>query len=283
MMINIIIDCNYLCYVNRFSLSEGLTYRGSRTEIVFGFLKHLLILSEHFGTRDFFFCWDSRESRRREIYPKYKANRRPDDRPEEEKELDRIAFQQFDTIRLEVLPELGFRNIYIADGFEADDLIAKLVKKIEGTNIVVASDNDLYQLLSFCSLYNISKKQLTTKKEFVRKYGIEPEMWSEVKALSGCSGDNVSGIPGVGEKTAIKYLTGQLKGGKIFSKITESRDICDQNRLLVTLPFKDIPLPIYKRNSLLKDTFFGVFSTYGLSSLTQDKQFSRWIKNFELK
>ena len=283
MSINIIVDCNYLCYVCRFALSQGLTYRGRHTEIIFGFLRHILILAEHFESNNFYFCWDSKESVRKELYPKYKANRRPDTRSQEEKELDIIAFKQFNELREKILPELGFRNIFMVEGYESDDLIAILVKKLEGSNIVVASDNDLLQLLSFCSLYNISKKQLTTKKEFIRKYSIQPETWSEVKALSGCTSDNVSGIPGVGEKTAIKFLTGELTQGKVFSKIHESGEIRDRNRLLVSLPLKDIPLPIYKENILLKSTFLGVFSIYGLVSMSQEKEFMKWVRIFNLK
>jgi DNA polymerase-1 len=217
------------------------------------------------------------------MYPAYKANRRPDDRPEEEKELDAIAFQQFTKLREIILPDLGFKNIFMIDGYEADDLLALLVKQLPGPNIVVASDNDLFQLLPFCSLYNVTKKQLTTKEEFVRKYGVEPEIWSEVKALAGCSSDNVSGVPGVGEITAIKYLTGKITKGKVFSKIQESGEIRDRNRLLVTLPLKDIPLPIYKENRLVKSTFLGVISTYGLKSMSQEKEFSKWTKIFNLK
>jgi len=269
--------------VCRFALSQGLTYRGSHTEIIFGFLRHILILAEHFESNNFYFCWDSKESVRKELYPKYKANRRPDTRSQEEKELDIIAFKQFNELREKILPELGFRNIFMVEGYESDDLIAILVKKLEGSNIVVASDNDLLQLLSFCSLYNISKKQLTTKKEFIRKYSIQPETWSEVKALSGCTSDNVSGIPGVGEKTAIKFLTGELTQGKVFSKIHESGEIRDRNRLLVSLPLKDIPLPIYKENILLKSTFLGVFSIYGLVSMSQEKEFMKWVRIFNLK
>lgn len=280
---NIIIDCNYIAYTCRFALSEGLTYRGNRTEIIFGFLKEILSLSEHFNSDDFFFCWDSRESERKKLYPSYKANRRPDDRPQEEKELDAIAYKQFDEIRTKVLPDLGFKNIYMLEGYESDDLMAILSKQLPGPNIVVSNDKDMYQILSYCSLYSVSKKQLTTKIEFERTFKIKPEEWSEVKALAGCSGDNVEGIPGVGEKTAIKYLKGELNKGKVFTKIEESKTIRDRNRVLVSLPFKDMPLPVYKKNRLLARTFLGVFSTYGLLSMSQGILWSKWTKFFNLK
>jgi 5'-3' exonuclease len=280
---NIIIDCNYIAYTCRFALSEGLTYRGNRTEIIFGFLKEILSLSEHFNSDDFFFCWDSRESERKKLYPSYKANRRPDDRPQEEKELDAIAYKQFDEIRTKVLPDLGFKNIYMLEGYESDDLMAILSKQLPGPNIVVSNDKDMYQILSYCSLYSVSKKQLTTKVEFERTFKIKPEEWAEVKALAGCSGDNVEGIPGVGEKTAIKYLKGELNKGKVFTKIEESKDIIDRNRVLVSLPFKDMPLPVYKKNRLLARTFLGVFSTYGLLSMSQGILWSKWTKFFNLK
>jgi len=72
----IIIDSNYVAYAQKFALSSGLTYRGGRTEIIFGFLKTVFNMSRKFETERFIFCWDSKDSLRKELYPEYKANRR---------------------------------------------------------------------------------------------------------------------------------------------------------------------------------------------------------------
>lgn len=280
---SIIIDCNYLCYVSRFAMSDGLTYRGSNTEIIFGFLRQILTIAERFEPDRFFFCWDSRESIRKEMFPSYKGNRRPDSRPEEEKELDFVAFKQFDEIREQVLPNMGFRNNYQVDGYEGDDLIAVLVKKLSPPIVVAASDNDLFQLLSFCSLYNVSKKSLTTEQEFKRTYGICPEQWVDVKSLAGCPGDNVPGIPGVGTKTAIRYIKGELTKGKAFDSIASAAGLRDLNRSLVALPLNDIPLPIYKVDNLISTSVQEVLRDYGLASLLKEPTWSKWVKLFHLQ
>lgn len=128
MAANIIVDSNYVCNVHRFALSQGLTYRGGRTEIIYGFLRTVFDMAEKFDSSRFLFCWDASNLLRRKIYPLYKANRRPDDRPEEDKKQDRLAFHQFDLVREDVLRSLGFSCTYQIEGFESDDLIAKLVK-----------------------------------------------------------------------------------------------------------------------------------------------------------
>ena len=213
--ITVVIDANYLCYVNRFALSQGLSYRGHHTEIIFGFLRHINELARHFETKKFIFCWDARKSLRREIYPEYKTNRRVN-QTEEENELDQIAYVQFNEIKDNVLPKIGFTNIFYREGYEADDIIASIVKNNPDRYIVVASDTDLFQLLDYCSLYNIVKKSTTTKIIFEREHEISPDKWHLVKAIAGCGTDNVFGVQGVGEKTAIKFISGLLKTGKIL-------------------------------------------------------------------
>ena len=94
---NIIIDSNYLCYINKFSLSNGLSYLGHRTEIIYGFVKNIIELADKFESSNIIFCWDSKKSLRREIYPNYKLNRRQG-KDEETLKADMIAFAQFDAI-----------------------------------------------------------------------------------------------------------------------------------------------------------------------------------------
>jgi DNA polymerase I len=280
----LVVDCNFICYVNKYSLSQGLSYRGNRTEIIFGFFRHLLELARKFESTHFAFCWDSRESLRKKLLPEYKSNRHKEDRSEEEKSADIIAFQQFDEIRLNALEMFGFNNIFHKDGYESDDLIASLVKSRQGTNIVISSDNDLLQLLDFCSLYNISKKETTTKTIFIRNYTIEPSQWVDVKSLAGCTSDNIPGIPGVGDKTAIKYLKGELKKGKALEKIQSSLSISDRNRALVSLPFEGLEmLPLRKSKEKWSLSQFTSFCKhYGFLSFLDGKNKGEWVKVFHM-
>jgi 5'-3' exonuclease len=281
----VVVDCNYLAYVNKFALSSGLSYKGGRTEIIFGFFRHVLELARQFETTHFAFCWDSRNSKRKEIFPAYKAKRHSSDRSDEEKEMDRIAFQQFDEIRASALSIFGFENIFQKDGYESDDLIASIVQSRRKKNIVVSSDNDLYQLLHHCSLYNISKKEITTAEIFKKEYGIDPSEWAEIKCLAGCNSDEVPGIPGVGMKTAIRFHLGELKKGKTFDTIIASEQIIQRNRRLVLLPFEDTgSFPIKKpRQNWQVDSFERFCTYYGFSSFLTGKYFSEWKRVFEMK
>ena len=238
----IVLDCNYICYVNKFALSQGLTYRGNPTEIIFGFLRHINELSRQFQSNKFIFCWDSHKSIRKEIYPKYKISRSLN-KSEEDIVNDKIAYVQFNELKNYVLPKMGFENIFYKDQYESDDIIASIVKnnKIKGKRyVVVSNDSDLYQLLDDCKMYNISKKCLITKEIFIREYNIEPKRWHLVKAIAGCSTDNVDGVVGVGEKSSIKYLNGELKTGKKARDIENANDIFHRNLKLVTLPFDGV-------------------------------------------
>lgn len=276
----LVIDCNYVAYVCAFALSRGMTYRGGRTEVVFGFLKQLFSLCENFEATQIAFCWDSRQSKRREIYPEYKSNRRKDS-TEEEQEARALVYAQFEDLKKEILPFLGFSNVFEISGYEADDLIAALVQRNlyeAGQTMVISSDADLYQLLDECSLYSITKHQTTSLDVFQRHYGIGPLQWIMVKAIAGCGTDNVKGIVGIGEKKAIDYLTGKLNHGKMFLKIKESEDIIYRNLSLVELPFAGTPTPNIRRNSLMVENFHVVAKTYGMDSLLEKKNLIRWEK-----
>ena len=281
--ITIIMDCNYVCYVNKFAMSKGLSYKGSRTEIIFGFLRHIHELARHFETKQFAFCWDSRKSLRKEIYPEYKANRRIN-QTSEDIELDKIAYLQFNEIKDVVLSKIGFKNIFEKEGYESDDIIASIVKNNQGRFIVISSDNDLFQLLNHCSLYNISKKSLTTKIIFEREHSISVEKWHLVKTIAGCSSDNVNGIPGIGEKTAIKYLKGLLKTGTKASAIESMGEIFKRNIGLVTLPFDGIGTFNMKFDETFAEKdFIEVCENYGFESFLSPKYLQSWIKLFGMK
>lgn len=282
--ITIIFDSNYLCYLSKFALSQGLSYRGSKTEIIFGFLRHVNEVARQFETSKFVFAWDSHNSARREIYPEYKAKRHSNKSPED-KAGDQIAYTQFNELKDVVLPKMGFQNIFHKDRYESDDIIASLVLNNPGKRfVVVTNDSDLYQLLDHCNLYNISKKSLTTKIMFTREYGIEPSKWHLVKAIAGCSTDEVEGVEGVGEKTAIKYLNGLLKTGTKAARIESSKDIFQRNLALVTLPFDGVgTFTIKEQESFFEKDFINVCETYGFKSFLAPKYLQAWIKQFQMK
>lgn len=275
----LIIDSNYICWVAGTALSQGLSYRGGRTEVIYGFLRRLILLCEKFSPSQIAFCWDSDYNLRKEIYADYKGNRHKSDATPEEIASRDTMYGQFREIRDLVLPQLGFQNIFCVRGYESDDLIARIVQTTKvSPAIVITGDSDLYQLLDHCTIYNFKDGgQTMTKDIFTRLHGIPPEKWAEVKAIGGCNTDNVKGISGVGEKKAIDFLTGKLTKGKVFDKITQ--DEIDKNLVLVKLPFRNTPNPRLKLDDRLETKrFIEVCRHYGLNSLLDQKTTERWSK-----
>lgn len=289
----VVIDSNNVCWQAFHSLPE-LSVDKSRTEVAFGFMLRVLKLAEIFPGRQLIFCWDSNSWRRKRIFPEYKHSRTPPD-PERRRQKE-VCRAQMRMLRNDVLPLLGFRNNFLLDGYESDDLMAAIAymnyKKYE--IIIVTTDEDLYQCIRHgISIYNLRENKPRDINWFRDKYGCEPWHWDRVKAIAGCSSDCIPGVPGVGEKTAIKYLRGQLDSKtKKYQDISKSRDIIDRNQRLVGLPFSVAFDDTYqdgisryralkiRSDRLTKRKFIDTFSKYHFHSLL--KEFSRWESGFDL-
>ena len=180
------------------------------TGVAYGFLLQILALARYYNTNRFVFCWDSRKSFRKDRHPWYKEKRSYENKTEEEQEKYVKAIGQFQKIRKELLPGLGFSQNYMLSGYEGDDLIASVVSHNPGDFIVVTTDNDMLQLLDRCDIYNPRTKTEITKKSFWRENHLTPQDWVRVKAIGGCSSDCVPGVPGVAEKTASQYVRNEL-------------------------------------------------------------------------
>jgi len=266
----LVIDCNYLAHRARFTTGP-LSYKGQPTGVIFGFLNQLFSIGKEVMPENIIFTWDSRKSKRRRILPEYKMNRKQNDEGPDQEMLD--AFHQFALLRKEILPGLGFKNNWMQPGYEADDLIAVCCSP-ERSAVIASSDDDLLQLLSKQTcIYNLGRKEYYTKDKFVNEYGIKPKQWIEVKKIAGCSGDNVPGVPGVGEKTAIKYLRGELNPDtKTYQKIEQGRKIIERNEDLVSLPF-----PGTKGRLILPN----VFDVGSLKSVCRQFGFTKMTNNLD--
>lgn len=265
----LIIDSNYLCH-RAIHTTGPLSYRGMPTGVIFGFLNQLFTLGQAVRPDNVVFIWDSRKSKRRKRYPFYK------NRGHEEPDADLIAaFSQFSKLRCHILPELGFCNNFIQSGYEADDLIAKLVMEEPEPKFITASgDQDLYQLLDHTDMYSMPKSvqiKQVTKRTFTEEYGIKPKDWVRVKQIAGCSSDTVPGIKGVGEATAIKYLLGQLKPESVKYKAIEAgRDIINRNEWLVKLPLPGTKKYEIDRSSFDKFRLRDLYKELGFTKLFND-------------
>lgn len=276
----LILDCNAMCHMAKFKVGM-LSHEGASTGIIYGFLLKLGSLMEMSPADVLLFVWDSANNKgvRRKLYPEYKASKIV--KTEEDKAQDELAYSQFVEIRETVLPAMGFKNIHIADGFEADDLIASAVYGLKDTDtdvMLASSDGDMHQLLNHCRILSLMDRTVLTKKVFIEKWGFGPEYWSIIKAIAGCSGDNVEGIRGVGEITAAKYLKGELKeSSKKYKDIKANWKIAERNFELVDLPIDGTPaIEVDFNNYFNVRDFAEVCEAYGLKSFMKDSTLTKW-------
>jgi len=274
------VDCNNLGY-RAFHTTGSLTHGSDLTGVAYGFINQLFTFFKHapYGTEPVF-CWDSKHSLRKKIYPDYKKR---DEQTEEAKERRLELYAQFDAIREDILPALGWQGrCWIRDGYEADDLMAWGVDGNDNVRdkltIIVSGDEDLYQCLyqdgiNETVIFNPGKNEFYTEDQLRNDYYVIGDQWHIVKAIAGCKSDNVPGVMGVGEKTAIKFLHGNLKltdkkrmAIEIFKKSPEYR----RNLKLVKLPFgnwdEQEEVFIIPKVTLKKQDFLAVFEKYGMNS-----------------
>src|SRR5246500_2300255 len=235
----------YALPVENFKTRGGLT-----TNAVYGFTAMLINLLRDEAPTHIAAAFDvSRQTFRSERYPEYKANRSTT--PDE--------FRGQIDITKEVLGALGI-TVLAEPGFEADDLIATLATQAENEGyrvLVVSGDRDSLQLVSddVTVLYprkGVSELTRFTPEAVVEKYGLTPKQYPDFAALRGDPSDNLPGIPGVGEKTASKWIAeyGSLQAlgddvdsvrGKVGDALRANLAGVVRNRELTDL-VKDVPL-----------------------------------------
>lgn len=233
MKTTLLIDGQFMAH-RAFHTTGGLSLEDLPTGIAFGILRDIDILMDTFDVRRVVWTFDKGPLKRKEIYPEYKANREHPETIEE----------QLADLQEWVLADYGFRNVFSVEGYEADDIIAKIAYELIDTDgVIVSADNDLWQCLSSrVSFFNPITRKTTTESGFIGEWGIRPEEWSTVKAMAGCRTDNVEGIKGVGPKTAAKFIRSDLKvTTKAYRDICIGSGTIMKNTQLVSLPLSGLP------------------------------------------
>src|ERR1700741_3439272 len=247
-----LLDGNSLAFRAFYALpAENFKTRGGlTTNAVYGFTAMLINLLRDESPTHIAAAFDvSRQTFRSERYPEYKANR--SSTPDE--------FHGQIDITKEVLGALGI-TVLAEAGFEADDIIATLATQAEDEGyrvLVVSGDRDSLQLVSddVTVLYprkGVSELTRFTPEAVVEKYGLTPKQYPDFAALRGDPSDNLPGIPGVGEKTASKWIAeyGSLQTlvdnvdsvrGKVGDALRANLAGVVRNRELTDL-VKDVPL-----------------------------------------
>lgn len=240
MSVILFLDGNFLCHRARHT-TGGLQHEGVPTGVAFGFIRDVQIMVDLHVVDTVVATFDGGGGIRYTMSPSYKESRRTKIYTPEEEAANKAFTLEMQTLRKEILPDLGFRNIWRQRGYEGDDLIAAGVLRLEDAvdeAIIVTADNDLWQCLRpNVRWWNPITKKTITYKSFKSEWGLEPACWAHVKAIAGCKGDDVKGVPGIGEKTAAKWLRGLLKENSKASLAIDSQiHLHNANMKLVRLP-----------------------------------------------
>lgn len=250
----LIFDTTYLAHKARFS-TGSLRFEGNPTGVAFGVLRDIDRFLEMYSpcTCVFAFDWGG-AGLRKEISPTYKISRSneknengewvPKSQTAEEIEEARLFHDQCKTLYREILPNLGFKNLFRVKGYEGDDIIAKIAEDLPMSDegVMITGDHDLWQCLRSNVSWHAPAAGVVTFEAFQKEWGLYPFQWAQVKAISGCDTDDVEGVEGVGEKTAAKWILGKLKPeSKKCIAIEANLGVMKKNKELVTLPFKGLP------------------------------------------
>jgi DNA polymerase-1 len=243
-----LIDGNSLAYRAFFALPESIgTSDGRPTNAIYGLASMLVKVIDEHHPQGVVVAWDAGMSGREVTYDLYKAQRKP--RPD-------LLREQWPHL-MPLVEAFGYTNVKV-DGYEADDVIASLVKQAreEGIEVmVVTGDRDAYQLVDEGVRVMSTSRGITETKIYDRaaveeRYGVPPELITDLMGLRGDTSDNIPGVPGIGEKTATQLLqqfgsldevlasVDQISGAKRKQNLTEHADDARMSKQLATLQYE---------------------------------------------
>ncbi|MFF2458615.1 DNA polymerase I [Peribacillus simplex] len=249
----VLIDGNSIAYRAFFALPLLNNDKGVHTNSVYGFTMMLNRILEEEKPTHILVAFDAGKTTfRHASFKEYKGGR--------QKTPPELS-EQFPFIR-ELLDCFQIKR-YELENYEADDIIGTLSLQAEKDGFevkVISGDKDLTQLSSPSTTVSITKKGITeieeyTPKHIHEKYGLSPLQIIDLKGLMGDASDNIPGIPGVGEKTALKLLhqfetvenllqsIDEVSGQKLKEKIEEHRDLALLSKELATIT-REAPLEV---------------------------------------
>ncbi|MCS6828257.1 MAG: DNA polymerase I [Caldilinea sp.] len=246
MALLLLIDGHSQAYRAYFGIKTPLSTRaGEPTGAVYGFTRKLLAALRDYRPDCIIVAFDAGETWRHAEFPQYKATREvmPDDM---RTQMERIE---------SLLRAFNIPIVTHAD-FEADDVLGTLARKAAAQGhdvLVMTGDRDMFQLIDerIKILYTSGGPNPITSiydvEQLRERYGLTPQQFIDFKALTGDASDNIPGVPGVGEKTAIKLLQqygslegiyehlDEIGGPKLRQALGEAHEQVMRNRRLVTI------------------------------------------------
>lgn len=258
----IIIDGNSLMHRAFYALPPLTNKDGLHTNVIYGFVNMINKLIEQFNPKYMAIAFDTKAPTfRHEEYIEYKAKRQR--MPEEMAEQIPYLKQVVDAMNIERVE---------IDGYEADDIIGTLSKAFDEKDIhifIVTGDRDAFQLISPNVHVLITKKGISDMEEYdkqklISQYSVSPEQVIDLKGLMGDASDNIPGVPGVGQKTALELLKQfgsienllenipQIKKNRVRENIENNKEIAIMSKRLATI-IRDIPVDMDIEKYLFKE------------------------------
>ena len=250
----VLIDGKSVFYRGYYAMGALSLSDGTPTGGVYGFAAIAMTIVDRLDPTKVVVAWDSKSStsKRRAIYPDYKAGRA---KPGED------FYTQIPLLE-ELVKNLGWDFVEI-ENYEADDIIGTLSRQADDAGdwetYIISSDLDMLQIVDHNThMWRILKGFTNIEKinvlEIEAKYGIKKSQFLDLKALKGDSSDNIPGVPGIGEKTAAKLLNeyGTLDGvyehldaitGSTHTKLAAGKDSAYLSRDLARIMF-DAPVSL---------------------------------------
>ncbi|MEH7379694.1 DNA polymerase I [Bacillus sp. JJ1533] len=276
----VLVDGNSIAYRAFFALPLLNNDKGVHTNAIYGFTMILNRILEQEKPSHILVAFDAGKTTfRHSTFSEYKGGR--------QKTPPELS-EQFPFLR-ELLDAYKIAR-YELENYEADDIIGtiSLQAEKEGFEVkVISGDKDLTQLASNHVTVDITKKGITDvdsyTPDFIKeKYGITPERIIDMKGLMGDSSDNIPGVPGVGEKTALKLLhefhtleglldsIDKVSGKKLKEKLEENKDQAIMSKKLATI-YREAPIEIsiseLEYNGYDGDEVIKLFKELGFNSL----------------
>ena len=201
-----IIDGKSVFYRGYYAMGHLSLPDGTPTGGVFGFATMLIEIIEKLQPEYIAVAWDKPKTnirRRREIYADYKGNRKP--APDDFYAQIPYLMELLDAFHI---------PLYEFDDYEADDIIGTLARKADAKNVrveIISGDLDMLQIVdNDIHMYQLKRGFSDVQKFDIaaieKKYGLKKSQFLDLKSLKGDSSDNIPGVPGIGEKGAIKLL-----------------------------------------------------------------------------
>ena len=287
----VLIDGNSLMYrayyATAYSGNLMKTSTGIFTNALYGFVNMMNKVMDEYNHTHMLVAFDAGKTTfRHEFLESYKDGRKP--MPDEMRSQINLIKKYLDL--------LGVKRLELPT-YEADDIIGTLAKMGEATDFekihIITGDKDLLQMVDEKTTVHITRKGVTdiesfNKEEVFAKYELTPSQIVDLKGLMGDPSDNLPGIPGVGEKTAIKLLkqfgtvenliehTDELKG-KMKEKVethTEQALLCKR---MATI-HKDVPLPL-----TFDDLVYHGAQTTELMEFFKEMEFNAFLKKMKIE